>query len=413
MVGVDSSSAATTTAANATAFTGMPRSSERRARRARGASGSLPGRARLDSSLIDRHREGAGRCPHANRPTQPSKTPRPRHPPVQTAPRPADPTTPRRRATAPSRNATDADELAAAATAGSSAAPPPSSRSCSSRGSCGPGSTAPRRRSQATDLGHHLLNEERAVEVTWRLSVPAGNETACIVQALNEHFTVVGLEGRRDPRLRSAAPHPHRDGAGRPGGEHRLDLPLLAHLKLSIRPSRRSGRHVYHGSVHHGSGGHRHLADPGGLRPARRRARAPPTARPRGDRQADRSRARRGRPQGERRLPRRQGRAGQAGGAHPPAHRAAAHTPRSATPRRATASSSPAPSSPRPSPATRRPSSSAAARSPATRPRRLQRAEPARRRHPRPKVGDKTSYTAPNGREIAVEVTSVETYGGQ
>jgi hypothetical protein len=45
---------------------------------------------------------------------------------------------------------------------------------------------------QATDLGHRLLNEERAVEVTWRLSVPVGNETACIVQAFNEDFTVVG-----------------------------------------------------------------------------------------------------------------------------------------------------------------------------------------------------------------------------
>ena len=44
---------------------------------------------------------------------------------------------------------------------------------------------------QATDLGHRLL-DERAVEVTWRLSVPAGNDTACIVQALNEDFTVVG-----------------------------------------------------------------------------------------------------------------------------------------------------------------------------------------------------------------------------
>ena len=29
------------------------------------------------------------------------------------------------------------------------------------------------------------------------------------------------------------------------------------------------------------------------------------------------------------------------------------------------------------------------------------------------KVGEKTSYTAPNGREIAVEVTRVETWGGQ
>ncbi|WP_353815729.1 DUF4307 domain-containing protein [Agromyces sp. SYSU T00266] len=44
---------------------------------------------------------------------------------------------------------------------------------------------------QATDLGHELL-DERAVEVTWRLSVPSGNATACIVQAFNEDFTVVG-----------------------------------------------------------------------------------------------------------------------------------------------------------------------------------------------------------------------------
>lgn len=29
------------------------------------------------------------------------------------------------------------------------------------------------------------------------------------------------------------------------------------------------------------------------------------------------------------------------------------------------------------------------------------------------KVGDKTSYTAPNGREIAVEVTAVDTWAGQ
>jgi len=45
---------------------------------------------------------------------------------------------------------------------------------------------------QATDTGHRLLNDERAVEVSWTLSVPAGNETTCIVQAYDEDFTVVG-----------------------------------------------------------------------------------------------------------------------------------------------------------------------------------------------------------------------------
>ena len=45
---------------------------------------------------------------------------------------------------------------------------------------------------EVTDTGHRLLNEQRAVEVTWTLSVPPGNETACAVQAFNEDFTVVG-----------------------------------------------------------------------------------------------------------------------------------------------------------------------------------------------------------------------------
>jgi hypothetical protein len=45
---------------------------------------------------------------------------------------------------------------------------------------------------EATDTGHRLMNEERAVEVSWTLSVPPGNETACIVQALDEDFTIVG-----------------------------------------------------------------------------------------------------------------------------------------------------------------------------------------------------------------------------
>ncbi len=45
---------------------------------------------------------------------------------------------------------------------------------------------------EVIDTGHRLLNEERAVEVSWDLSVPPGNDTACIVEALNEAFTVVG-----------------------------------------------------------------------------------------------------------------------------------------------------------------------------------------------------------------------------
>lgn len=45
---------------------------------------------------------------------------------------------------------------------------------------------------EATDTGHRLMNEQRAVEVTWTLSVPPGNETACIIQAFDDNFTVVG-----------------------------------------------------------------------------------------------------------------------------------------------------------------------------------------------------------------------------
>ena len=73
-----------------------------------------------------------------------------------------------------------------------------------------------------------------------------------------------------------------------------------------------------------------------------------------------------------------------------------------------------APSSPRSSRATKRSSSSAAARSRAT-PSSTSTASAARSA---PsilglKVGEKTTYTAPNGREIAVEITGVETWGGQ
>jgi hypothetical protein len=45
---------------------------------------------------------------------------------------------------------------------------------------------------EATDTSHVVMNDQRAVEVTWTLSVPPGNETACIVQAFDEDFTVVG-----------------------------------------------------------------------------------------------------------------------------------------------------------------------------------------------------------------------------
>lgn len=45
---------------------------------------------------------------------------------------------------------------------------------------------------EVTDTGHRVMNDERMVEVSWNLSVPPGNDTACIVQALNDDFTVVG-----------------------------------------------------------------------------------------------------------------------------------------------------------------------------------------------------------------------------
>lgn len=45
---------------------------------------------------------------------------------------------------------------------------------------------------EVTDTGHRVMNDERMVEVSWNLSVPPGNDTACIVQGLNDDFTVVG-----------------------------------------------------------------------------------------------------------------------------------------------------------------------------------------------------------------------------
>lgn len=45
---------------------------------------------------------------------------------------------------------------------------------------------------EATDTGHVLMNDGRAVEVSWTLSVPPGNDAACVVEALDEDFTIVG-----------------------------------------------------------------------------------------------------------------------------------------------------------------------------------------------------------------------------
>lgn len=45
---------------------------------------------------------------------------------------------------------------------------------------------------QVVSTAHTLVNDERAVEVSWNLTVPPGNATACVVQAMNDEFTVVG-----------------------------------------------------------------------------------------------------------------------------------------------------------------------------------------------------------------------------
>ena len=124
-------------------------------------------------------------------------------------------------------------------------------------------------------------------------------------------------------------------------------------------------------------------------------------------------RPRRGRPQGERRLPRRQGRAGQAGGAHP-------HPP---------------------APAQERHVSEAPESNGVVEPGTVvtaivaggeevfllgnreiavgseldvySEASPLGAAILGRKEGEKTSYTAPNGREITVEIVKVETYNGQ
>jgi len=45
---------------------------------------------------------------------------------------------------------------------------------------------------EVKDTGHRLLTDQRAVEVRFDLSAPVGSDTACVVQALNEEFVVVG-----------------------------------------------------------------------------------------------------------------------------------------------------------------------------------------------------------------------------
>ena len=155
-----------------------------------------------------------------------------------------------------------------------------------------------------------------------------------------------------------------------------------------------------------------HLADPGGLRPPHGRARPPRRRGPRRDHRPHRRRTRRGRPQGERRLPRRARGAGQAGGPHPRAQgEAAQRADRHA--RRTTASSSPAWSSPPSSPATRWSSCSARARSPGTSDIDVfSPTSPLGAAINGRKIGDSTSYTAPNGREIPVEIIDAKPFAG-
>ena len=97
------------------------------------------------------------------------------------------------------------------------------------------------RRPEAVGRGHRprppAAQRRRAVEVSWTLSVPPGNETACIVQALNEDFTVVGWKVVEIPASDQPPAHVHRDGARRARGEHGFDLALLAHLNGAFAPA--------------------------------------------------------------------------------------------------------------------------------------------------------------------------------
>ena len=88
------------------------------------------------------------------------------------------------------------------------------------------------------------MNEQRAVEVSWTLSVPPGNETACIVEALDEDFTVVGWRVVEIPaseqHLRTFTETVRVAREANTG----LISSLLAHLIWGIPPRQTSGRHV-------------------------------------------------------------------------------------------------------------------------------------------------------------------------
>ena len=69
---------------------------------------------------------------------------------------------------------------------------------------------------EATDTGHRLMNDERAVEVSWTLSVPPGERAArASLEAQDEDSRVVGWRVVEIPASDAAPARLPRDGPRR------------------------------------------------------------------------------------------------------------------------------------------------------------------------------------------------------
>ena len=249
--------------------------------------------------------------------------------------------------------------------------------------------------------------------MSWTLSVPPGNETACIVQALDEDFTVVGWKVVEIPASEQHLRTFTETRAGRPRGEHGFDFALLAHLIWGIRPGRRRGVT----SICRSAPWRRTPPSPGSRRRRYDRLAAELEELSTHGREEIAKRIESAREEGD--LKENGGyhaakdEQGKHGGPHPPAHRAAAHRPG----RRGA-----------PAPGVVEPGTVITAIIAGDEETFLigsreiagdseldvySEQSPLGAAIIGLKVGEKTTYTAPNGREIAVEVTGVETWGGQ
>ena len=87
----------------------------------------------------------------------------------------------------------------------------------------------------AQDTKHSII-DAHTVSVSFEVTMAPGTTASCAVQALNESFSIVGVEGGRHPRRLDLHARLHGGSAHLRPEQHRFGQGLLADLVLVIRP---------------------------------------------------------------------------------------------------------------------------------------------------------------------------------